>query len=884
MSFWRWVVLVLGSNLLFAVPGWSQAAGSITGVVKDPSGAVVVNAQVEISNPVSGFRRQAVTGTDGAFRFPNLPFASYHTVVTAPGFATYVQDAKVASSVPVTLDVSLAIGAAATSVTVQAGAEDLIQPEPSPARSINENLIEKLPLESQSSSVSSLVTLASPGVVADSNGMFHGMGDHAQNGFWVDGQPITDQQSKVFSNQIPVNAIQSLQVISGAPPAQYGDKTSLIMKVTTRSGLGQTTLTGDVSTSYGSFGTEEGVFDFSYGGTKWGNFFSATGLGSGRFLDTPEFQILNDKGNEQNFFDRVDFQVSSADTIHTNFGYTRSWFQTPNSYDQQYHSCPPAAVVTTLGIICDSTATFIVNPLTGTPLGPTDQRSLIKTFNIAPNWTHLFGTTGLFTLGGFARRDHYNYFPSGNPFNDYAPGTPGVAGQGETVAQDRTLLNAGAHAEFSYVKGIHNIQVGAVLQHWFLNEDDQLGIVDPNVSNSFGCPGPDPVCTIDLTTGGSPLVFHGHTDIKEISFYAEDTISKGSWTFNLGARGDLYRGFTSSSLAEPRLGISYNVRPTNTVLRISYARTMETPFNENLILTSTGGPGGPNGIIAEVLGTPAPIPPGKRNDFHAGLEQAFGKYLVVDFDYMWEYTSPVYDFSILFNSPITFPIGWQKSKITGFDGRVSFPNFHGVTAYTTFTSVAARFFNPQIAGLGTDLSTTGVFRIDHDQKFESTTHIQYQPRPNWPWLGFNWRYDNGLTAGNAPFAPTATSPVDVSYLTPDQQYEGGLFCGSVFATPTTPISPDSTCSNTLFGSTLVRIPAAGTENDDHNPPRIAPRNLFDVAIGDDNLFHTDRYKWSLQLTAINLTNKVALYNFLSTFIGTHYVTPRTLTAQLGFHF
>ena len=82
----------------------------------------------------------------------------------------------------------------------------------------------------------------------------------------------------------------------------------------------------------------------------------------------------------------------------------------------------------------------------------------------------------------------------------------------------------------------------------------------------------------------------------------------------------------------------------------------------------------------------------------------------------------------------------------------------------------------------------------------------------------------------------------------------------------------------------MSIPADGTENDDKNPPRIAPRNLFDVAVGDDNLFHGDRYKWSLRFTVINLTDKEALYNFLSTFSGTHFVTPRTLTAEIGFHF
>ena len=103
---------------------------------------------------------------------------------------------------------------------------------------MDRELFDKLPLESNSSSLSSLVTLATPGVAADSNGLFHGLGDHASNSFSVDGQPITDQQSKVFSNQLPVDAVQSMEVIEGAPPAEYGGKTSLVIVVTTVPGLG----------------------------------------------------------------------------------------------------------------------------------------------------------------------------------------------------------------------------------------------------------------------------------------------------------------------------------------------------------------------------------------------------------------------------------------------------------------------------------------------------------------------------------------------------------------------------------------------------------------------------------------------------------------------
>ena len=235
---------------------------------------------------------------------------------------------------PLALKISLQLAGTTTTVTVEGG-NDLIENDSTAHTDIDRKLFNDLPLESQSSSLSSLVTLASPGIAADSNGLFHGLGDHAENSFSVDGQPITDQQSKVFSNQVPVDAVQSLEVIDGAPPAEYGDKTSVVIDVTTRSGQGMTKPHGDVTGSYGSFGSSNLGFNFGYGGTKWGNFISANGLNTSRFLDPPEFVVMHDKGNEENVFDRLDYQLTQADSLHVNLEFSRSWFQTPNSYDAQ---------------------------------------------------------------------------------------------------------------------------------------------------------------------------------------------------------------------------------------------------------------------------------------------------------------------------------------------------------------------------------------------------------------------------------------------------------------------------------------------------------------------------------------------------------------------
>jgi hypothetical protein len=403
---------------------------------------------------------------------------------------------------------------------------------------------------------------------------------------------------------------------------------------------------------------------------------------------------------------------------------------------------------------------------------------------------------------------------------------------------------------------------------------------------SYGCPN---------STSGL-YHFYGHANIRELSAFIQDTITKNNWTFNVGLRFDYYDGLVTATQPEPRMGIAYNIKPTSTVLRISYARSMETPFNENLVLSSLGcNDAAINALMASTVSpcvSNVPLSPGWRNEFHAGLEQAFGRHFVVDGEYIWKYTHKAYDFSVLGNSPITFPIEWDRSKIPGFAMRASVPAWRGLSAFVVMSHVAARFFEPQVSGIGATPSGSEVFRIDHDENFNETTHLQYQPWKKGPWFGFNWRYDSGQVAGPVPCmggncadGPNATgSEVDVSGLTPDQQFQAGLYCGSVHATPTTPISPNGLCPASLYGSNLVKIPAAGTENDDHNPPRIQPRSLFDMAVGIDNLFHGDKYKWSLRLSAVNVTNEYALYNFLSTFSGTHYVTPRAITATVGWHF
>ena len=818
-----WIGLPLG-GIRAAAQGLG-GAGTVSGTVKDPTGGVMVAVSVSLNNAVSGFKRDTTTDNAGRFVFHNLPQNSYHLEVAAQGFQTLARDVDVRSAVPIDLDLSLDVGNA-TSVEV-VGHADLIERDPTAHTDIDQSLIDRLPIDS-SSGLNQVITLASPGIVADSNGFFHPVGDHAQTQFSIDNQPITDQQSKLYSNQISQDAVDSMEVITGVAPAEYGDKSSLVVHIVTKSGLDQAKPTGTMSLGYGSFKSPTGELNVGAGSHVVGDFLSIAGMRTDRFLDPPEFEAVHDNGDSLTLFNRLDIHPDSADSLHLNVQAARSQFDVPNTYDQLAQ----------------------------------DQHQNIRSLNFAPGYTRTIGQKMLFTANGFVRQDHLTYPPSPNPLLD----TPA------TVSQDRTLTNSGLKVDLSYATEHHNVKMGGSVNATRLQEAFTLGVTDPSDPTWQDANGNfDPAfAPYDLTNGGSPFVYNQEATVKEQAAYIQDDIKAGPMTLKAGVRVDHYDGLTTKTLAEPRAGVSYAIPHGGPLLRASYGRTLETPYNENLLLSSGLGLTGQLGISGQ-----QPLPAGVRNEGEFGVQQALGKWLVADVGYFTKHSTNGYDFNVLFNTPIVFPVSWDHSKIDGFTGKLNLVEHHGLSAFVVVAHTNAIFSPPATGGVLLD-APPGDFRIDHDQKFNATTNVQYVlSKSRGVWAGLSWRYDSGLVAGSVPDYATALT------LSADQQAAIGLYCGSTVASLGAPIT---SCDSPNRGATRVMIPADGTEDDVTNPPRIAPRNLFDLGLGIDNLLHGTREKLRVRFTVVNLTNKEALYNFLSTFSGTHFVTPRSYQVQVGVSF
>jgi len=830
----------------------SGASAAISGNVTDATGAVVGAATVTTVFRSSQAERSIKVGADGAFFFLQLSVGDYRVTAEAPGFAPTTHDVTYLG-VPLHLDFRLAAEAVQTQVIVNA--QELDPAEPAHV-DITPEQIERIPSQSVSSPLSSLITMTTPGVAADSNGSFHPLGDHAEASFVIDGQPITDQQSRTFSTQISLNALQSMEVREGSPQADVGDKTSMVIVAQTRSGLDQRRPAGSIIFSQGSFGTTQVSGNVGFGSARFGSFTAVDGINSGRFLDTPELAALHAKGNAENIIQRLDYKATDRTALQLNTSASRSWFQTPNTFDQN-------------------------------AIGQ-NQRQTITSFNIAPSMLRTFSGSAFNQTNLWVRQDKVRYRPSDDIFSD----TPA------TLSQARRLTSAGVRTEFNYSRGHHTAVAGAEWKHTFLAEQFMTGLTDPGYNSPClgknGAPLPDPVytdpsqCTvggfvqnprylpglaaIDLTRRGSLYSFQGKTDIKQEAVFGQDSIRLRDFTLNLGLRFDNYNGLTASNALQPRVGGAYTSSVLHTVFHVAYSRVFLTPYNENLIVASSNGPGSTAGALGAV--DSGVLKTGSRNQFNVGFESKISDKVSFSAEYLWKFTYGAYDFDVLLNSPLTFPTQFRKSKIDGALFRVSVAPTHGFAGYFTASHVRSRLFGPEIGGVSFSPPYSNIARPDHDQGLALNLYARYQFGRRGPWTALSYRYDGGLVAVAVPDYATALR------LTGDEQGQMGLYCGSVTASTTNPIR---SCPAGL-GSTRIRIPPAGTENDDRNPPRIAVRNTVALSFGQDNLLRFDKKSVGLRFEVVNLTNVDGLYNFLSTFSGTHFLTPRSFSGQIRYSF
>jgi hypothetical protein len=700
-------------------PGQATAAGasgSIRGKVVGPDGRAMAGISLQLRYDVTGFEADTITAVDGTFQFFNVPFNPYELRVEAQGFRPVRQRINVRSTVPQDVQICLVLAAVTENVTVTAegGAAQLETDTSMSHVDIDKSYVARAPATVASRAMEELIT-ATPGFAKDENGRYHFQGAHSQGEFVIDGQTVSDQTGITFSNSIDPGIAQSMEVIYGNVPAEYGEKVGTVVNLVTKSGLG-TPFHGELEGGAARYATYESGLALGGGSKNLAAFASLNGSWSDRFLDPVSFDNLHNTGQGQRAFARLDYASDDLrDQVHLTALVGRTNRDVPNAYTQD--------------------------------AAGQDQRVKTRDQNYNLGWTHVFSAKATLDASAFGRVASFELLPSAND-------TPVTAGS------HRSLDNHGLNAAVNWSPNQHHqVKVGGVVKRFPIDETFTFGLTDPGfndpASESYN---PD-LAPYDLSRGGQPLVFQDKRTGTYAAGFFQDNIRYGGLTANLGLRYDHNNLPTTEDQLEPRIGLAYYIESSGTVLRASYNRVFYTPEYENILFSSSELAASvvpPEVKHSRALGGGVLLVRSERqNAYMAGLQQAVGKRLRLDVDVWWRRSNNAGDQDQFQNTGIVFPIAFDSGRFNGWDVRLDLAETHGFRGFVSVGHTHAIYVPPPVGGLFLDVEaidaiTGGPFLIDHDQKLQAQGQLFWDIGTSGAWLGTNVRYDSGLVTDASP--------------------------------------------------------------------------------------------------------------------------------------
>lgn len=794
----RLAVLLL---LLGAGSSAAQSTSAISGTVSDVQGGTVPGASVTVLQASSGLERATTTDADGRYDVANLPLGTYELRVQLPGFVPDVRRVRLSSGVPVQLDVTLQIEHLTDSVTVAPDIPLVDTTSAGTRHAVSVTRIERMPAAVSSRGLES-VLVAFPGFAQNANGAIHPRGAHNQMTFVVDGLPISDQLTGAFANSLDAGVVQTVELLTGNVPAEFGSKVSGVAVLNSRSGLGTgRPFTGSLTGSVGGFGTRQAGVQLGGERGRVGYFGSVNTLDTDRFLDQVSLDNLHNAGHFVRGFGRVDIRLTSRDSLRLHAMGGRSAFELANlrsqhlaGQDQRQHLADVSTWASYLRTI--------------------DAQSTLE------------GTVGYRTTSATLRA---------------SPGDTPV-----TAAQDRRLATFTATTRYTRTLGAHLVRAGVDVQRFPVDELFTMALTSPSF-NVPGGPGYNAaLLPHDLTRGGTPFVFRDAQTGTQASAFVQSTLRVKQATVAAGLRYDEYRFLVDGRQWQPRLGVAWQVPGRDIVLRASYNRNFQTPPNENLLLSNSEAASrlAPDSVREALGGAYQPIRPERQDVYEVGMQVALGWLGTFDASVYRKHSRDQQDNNNFFDTGIIFPTTLRSIRVTGGEARLSLPTRSGLTGALSATTGRAISSPPFTGGLflgqdAVDLLSSGPFAIDHDQRLALHGTLSYDPSGPW-WMGASVRYDSGLVSNPSDPAEVAADPD--------------------------------------FADLLPYV------NLDADVPRVRPRTIVDLATGLDLRSARGARSWSAQVQLTNVTNRTALYNFQSVFVGTRLVQPRTLAVRVTRHF
>lgn len=705
--------VLLGIVSLFLIQSVLAQAriGTVQGTVKDPTGALVPDAEVTITQPVTKYTQRVQTDRQGSFKLVNVPFNTYKVTARAEGFQPAEKQIDLESTIPFTLDLALAVTGAEASVTVTEDRTALLEPDRSSSDTdINQSILERPLGASPSRAIESIVSSA-PGFVSDDNGRMHPRGSESQVQYVVDGIPITDNMSAIFSTSLDARTLRTVEVLTGGIPAEFGDKLAGVINVNTRSGLEGPTQ-GGISFSGGSFSTGEMAVDFATHTKKFGFLTNLSTSTSQRFLDAPTIDNFHNFGRTGKGFFRLDYQLDQNNSLRGVFTFGGSNFQVANRLEQE--------------------------------LAHQDQRQRLRDSAQSVTYQHIFSPNALGQFSFFNRAGRAKL--TSNPTS-----TPVVA------FQDRSLRNYGGIGSIALTRGTHNIKFGGQVTVTPVSEEFSFypTVHFDTIADEDGNLLPNPINAFNSAT---PFLFKGNKTGRTLSAYVQDRFALfKNFTLDLGLRYDNYKLLTSEQAFSPRLAFAYFIPRTHTTIRASYNRYFQPPPAENLLLASSPEAASISPIaVIQGFTSVQPILADREHVFEVGAQQLLSRFFRLNMTVYQKRINNFSDKDQFIETGVIFPVAISSGRVTGEEIRIESTDIKGFQGFISYANSHAYGVTPITGGLflGEDpqeLQTQGVrFSADHDQRNSAQFQVSYDHKPSGIYATFSGRYDSGVPTDVEP--------------------------------------------------------------------------------------------------------------------------------------
>lgn len=683
--------------LIFCVPHFAAAQlqqATIAGSLIGPDGAVVDEGVVTLLDSL-GEPLVSTRAAAGRFRLTNVPPGTYGLRAEAPPLRALVRSVTVRDALPVEIQVRMS-AVAEDQVTVRGGAAEA--PTPTTGITLAGEAIRRAPVRLRSRALQDAIATA-PGWSTEDNGLLHVRG--VDDGFLyvVDGVPVYERLDGLFGNAPDPAMIESVNVVTGYIPAEFGFKAGGVIEVRSASRTADAWL-GSVNFGVGS----EDARDLSavVGGPVLQSAsltLGAAGQSSSRFLDPVHPENLHNEGGATSGGGQFGWTVSPGSALTLVSGFSRSQFDVPHGEEQDEAG--------------------------------QDQRQRIGNAWHTTSWQHAWLADTVSQVSGYLRHGASDVTPGPND-------TPLV------TRAERSLRRIGVLASVTHQRGVHLLKIGGEAARLRLDEEFSFAVVDAEEAEEAGLS----EAAIGYTMA-RPFLFDAAAAPTLYSVYLQDSIRvSGRLTVDLGVRADWARMLASASQVSPRAGMSYHWPASETTLRASVGRFFQPPQAENLLLASSEAARSLSPFVDDSTGGGSELRPERQTAFDLSISQSIARRLRLDASYWRRRVREAADPNVLFGTTLVFPNNVASGRASGVDVRLEVPRQQGWSGYLSYGNAHVVQFGPITGGLFLedeviDIGPGTRFTPDHDQRHVGAFGVSFDHDGSGTSVSLAGRYESG---------------------------------------------------------------------------------------------------------------------------------------------